>query len=114
MGGLLRYFSVKAPFGAHMGPLGPLVFSAHKLYTEFLIVQPKNQKNYKNRSKKIGTLTKNEKQKCDLQFAPTELNEFHIEILGIFMDFLYTAPGPILGALGGPGPPQGPKILIKI
>ena len=24
MGGLLRYFSVKAPFGAHMGPLGPL------------------------------------------------------------------------------------------
>ena len=25
---------------------------------------------------KIGTLKKTEKQKCDLQFAPTELNDF--------------------------------------
>ena len=82
-------------------PLGPI------LYTEFLTVQSKNQKNYKNRSRKIGTLIKNEKQKCDLQFAPTGLNEFHIEIPSIFTDLFYTTPGPILGALGGPRPPPG-------
>ena len=83
------------------GPLGPL------LYTEYQI-------NYKNRSRKIGTLIKYEKQKCDLQFAPTELNEFHIEIPSIFMDFLYTTPGPIFwGPGGGQGPPRGPKFNQK-
>ena len=83
------------------------------LYTEFLTVQSKNQKNYKNRSRKIGTLIKNEKQKCDLQFAPTELNEFHIEIPSIFNDFLYTTPGPIWRALGAQAPPGGPKFSQK-
>ena len=83
------------------------------LYTEFLTVQSTNQKNYKNRSREIGTFIKNEKQKCDLQFAPTGLNEFHIEIPGIFMKFLYTTPGPILGALWGPRAPPGAQNLTK-
>ena len=90
------------------------------LYAGFLTVHSKNPKNSKNRSRKIGTSKKYEKQKCDLQFAPTGLNDFHIEIPSILMDFLYTTPGPILGALGGPrAPPRGPKfsqicITVKI
>ena len=64
-------------------------------------VQSKNQKNYKNRSRKIGASIKYEKQKCDLQFAPIGLNELHIEIPSIFLDFLYTTPGPIWRPWGG-------------
>ena len=76
-------------------PEGPI------LYTEFLTVQSKNQKNYKNRSRKIGTLIINEKQKCDIQFAPTRLNEFRIEIPRKFIDFLYNP--------WAQGPPRGNK-----
>ena len=70
----------------------------------------KKSEKYKHRSGKIGTLIKYEKQKFDLQFAPTELNEFHIEIPGIFWDFLIRPLGPFGGPWGAQGPPQGPKI----
>ena len=58
------------------------------LYTGFLTVQLKKLKNYKIRSRKIGTLIKNEKQKCDLQVAPTGLNGFNIEIHRFFEFFI--------------------------
>ena len=70
----------------------------------------KKSEKFKNRSRKIGAFKKNEKQKCDLQFAPTELNELLIEIPCIFIDFYIRPLGPFGGPGGAQGPPQAPKI----
>ena len=95
-----------APQGTPGRPQG------NPLYTEFLTVQSKNKKNYKKLSRKIGTLIKDKKQKFDLQFAPTGLNEFHIEIPGIFMDFLYDPWAHFGGPVRAQGPP-GAQNLTK-
>lgn len=99
----------RGPWGAQGGPGEP---RGCPLYTEFLTVQSKNQKNLKNLSRKIRTLIKNEKQKCDLQFAPTRLNEFYIEYQYFYGFFIYN-PWPIWGPWGGPRPPPGAQNVVK-
>ena len=69
-------FEGMAPFEGAIG-LAPME-CRHTVHGIFDRTVKRSEKNYKNRSRKIGTFKKNEKQKCDLQFAPTELDDFNI------------------------------------
>lgn len=84
-------------------------------YTVYLTVQSTNQENLKNRSRKIGTLVKFEKQKCQILSAPNEGNEFNIQKTIHFYRFCIWPLGLFYGGPGGSqAPPGGQKIQWKI
>ena len=83
-------------------------------YTVYLTVQSTNQENLKNRSRKIGTLVKFEKQKCQILSAPNEGNEFNIQKTIHFYRFCIWPLGLFYGGPGGSqAPPRGPKNSMK-